>query len=93
MYIRNVSPYDGGVFHQVGTSNWMRFREKLMFLTIYFVSGSAASSDICTSAECQRIPSPYRRLLLDDRSRKRKRIGDHIRFRAGCVRKITFSVA
>lgn len=70
----------------------MHSRAKLLFLTVLFVSGTAASSDICTSAECKRIPSSYRHLLLDDRSRKRKRIGDHIGFRAGCVRKITFSI-
>lgn len=94
MYTRNVSPYDGGVFHQVRNQQLIALTMKVhCFSNVLICIGSTASSDIRIAAEFQRTPSTNRHFLLIDRPRKRERIGHHIRFGTSSLGETTFNIA
>lgn len=94
MYTRNVSPYDGGVFHQVGNQQLIALTMKVHYFSNFLICiGSTASSALRIAAKFQRIPSANLHFLLFDRSRKRERISYHIRFGTSSLGKTTFDIA
>ncbi len=82
LYNRNVSPYDGGVFHQVSSGD----RAPPTCSANALCAGSASASNILPFAECPSVSSSDCTFLLACRLAQCECSRHHLRFHTGGFR-------
>lgn len=74
LYIRNVSPYEGGVFHQVRAV--LLFKPALIMLI--WLPGTSVTPYICLASKSKELSRRRWRLLHRYRSLERERFDQHL---------------